>query len=133
MDLPEDQRPSFVTLYFEEPDSTGHKEGPNSFKVNRRLEAIIFFTEKIILKYEQVTEKVALVDRYIRKLIDGLAHRNIFSCVNIIIVSDHGMAHSQSGEQLVYLQKYIPDLEETTIAFYGEVPSIRPKNDTEGI
>lgn len=46
MDLPEDQRPSFVTLYFEEPDSTGHKEGPNSFKVNRKLEAIIIFTEK---------------------------------------------------------------------------------------
>ena len=42
------------------------------------------------------------------------------------------MAPSPSGEQLVYLQKYVPDLEETTVAFYGEVPSIRPNNDTQG-
>ena len=85
---------------------------------------------KIIQK--QVTEKVALVDRYIRRLVDGLIQRNIFSCVNIIIVSDHGMADSPSGRLLVDLEKYLPDLEETTFAFYGEVPSIRPKNDTEG-
>ena len=33
MDLPQDQRPTFSTLYFEEPDSTGHKAGPNSLNV----------------------------------------------------------------------------------------------------
>ena len=45
---------------------------------------------------------MALVDRYIRRLVDGLIQRNIFSCVNIIIVSDHGMADSPSGRLLVY-------------------------------
>ncbi len=30
MDLPIDKRPIFTTLYFEEPDSAGHKSGPNT-------------------------------------------------------------------------------------------------------
>lgn len=31
--LPVDKRPVLTTLYFEEPDSIGHKEGPNSANV----------------------------------------------------------------------------------------------------
>ena len=34
MDLPFDKRPVLTTLYFEEPDSTGHKTGPNTVNVN---------------------------------------------------------------------------------------------------
>lgn len=33
MDLPSGKRPSITTLYFEEPDSTGHKTGPNTSNV----------------------------------------------------------------------------------------------------
>jgi len=34
MDLPIDKRPIFTTLYFDEPDSAGHKGGPNTSNVN---------------------------------------------------------------------------------------------------
>ncbi len=61
-----------------------------------------------------------------------MIERNISDCVNIIIVSDHGMADSPSGKLVVDLEKYIPELQESTLTFYGPVPSIRPKIDTNG-
>ena len=61
-----------------------------------------------------------------------MIERKIFKCVNIILVSDHGMADSPSGKLVVDLEKYVPDLEESTLTFYGPVPSIRPKNDSYG-
>lgn len=79
-----------------------------------------------------MTEKVAVVDKQIRRLIDGLVERNISNCVNIIIVSDHGMADSPSGHQLVELSRYIPDVQESTLTFYGPVTSIRPLNESRG-
>ena len=42
------------------------------------------------------------------------------------------MADSPSGKLVVDLEKYVPDLEESTLTFYGPVPSIRPKNDSYG-
>ena len=33
MDLPADQRPAFMTLYFDQPDSIGHTYGPDSKEV----------------------------------------------------------------------------------------------------
>ena len=36
MDLPIDKRPAFTTLYFEEPDSIGHKTGPNTANVKKK-------------------------------------------------------------------------------------------------
>ena len=30
LDLPQEERPDFISLYFEEPDTTGHSEGPYS-------------------------------------------------------------------------------------------------------
>lgn len=33
LDRPSTERPSLITLYFEEPDSTGHKDGPSSSTV----------------------------------------------------------------------------------------------------
>ncbi|XP_032780225.2 ectonucleotide pyrophosphatase/phosphodiesterase family member 3 [Daphnia magna] len=110
MDLPADKRPALTTLYFEEPDSTGHKAGPNT---------------------ANVTEKVTVVDRQIRRLIDGLLARNIANCVNIIVVSDHGMADSPPGKQLVDLEKYVPDIQQSALTFLGPVTSIRPLNETQ--
>ena len=79
-----------------------------------------------------MTEQVTVVDGQIRRLVDGLINRKIFNCVNLIVVSDHGMADAPPGERLVHLSDYIPDLNETAIVFYGPVTSIRPHNDTRG-
>lgn len=79
-----------------------------------------------------MTEKVLLVDDQIRRLVDGLTRRNNFHCVNLIIVSDHGMADSFPSKQIVDLQTYLPDLDQIAKVFYGPVTSIRPNNDTRG-
>lgn len=35
--LPDNERPSLIQVYFEEPDSAGHMSGPNSQTVLRML------------------------------------------------------------------------------------------------
>ena len=63
--------PQFVTVYFDQPDSSGHKAGPDSALVNSSL---------------------GDVDKVIGRLWAGLEARNISDCVNMIITSDHGMS-----------------------------------------
>ncbi|KAJ8751082.1 hypothetical protein K2173_016263 [Erythroxylum novogranatense] len=69
-DLPTDEIPVFLTLYFEDPDHQGHKVGSDD---------------------PQITEAVSGIDRMIGRLISGLEKRGVFEDVNIIMVGDHGM------------------------------------------
>ena len=74
LDLPDDDRPQFVALYFEETDSIGHHYGPDS---------------------ADVTEAVARLDRVFARLLSGLDARGLLTgpdAVHIIHVGDHGMA-----------------------------------------
>lgn len=71
LDMEPAKRPSFITLYFNEPDSAGHRYGPDSSQVNKAIQK---------------------VDDMIGRLVSGIEQRKLGSCVNIIIVSDHGMA-----------------------------------------
>lgn len=70
LDLPENKRPKFITLYFDAPDSYGHSEGTNSEILNKKL---------------------ADLDSVLNELLDGLSNRKLLEKTNIIIVSDHGM------------------------------------------
>lgn len=77
-------RPQFLTLYFDEVDTAGHGYGPGD---SRTMEA------------------VAQVDKYVGQLVEGLAalgHK-----ANLVIVSDHGMAPTQSG-RVVVLGQMLP-------------------------
>ncbi|XP_055329102.1 ectonucleotide pyrophosphatase/phosphodiesterase family member 3-like [Paramacrobiotus metropolitanus] len=67
---PDDLRPDVTMLYFEEPDSGGHRYGTQSPQVNASLDRMN-----------------SVFDR----LMQGLHDRDILPCVNIILVSDHGM------------------------------------------
>ncbi|KAH6779073.1 Alkaline-phosphatase-like family protein [Perilla frutescens var. hirtella] len=69
-DLPSDDIPSFMTLYFEDPDHQGHKYGPDDVRI---------------------TEAVVEIDTLMGRLIRGLEERGIFEDVNIIMLGDHGM------------------------------------------
>lgn len=69
--LPADERPQFLTLYFDIVDSAGHRAGPESPEVNAAL-----------------TE----VDTALGRLREGLATRGLTDRVNIVVVADHGMA-----------------------------------------
>ncbi|KAL8580376.1 hypothetical protein ACOMHN_037475 [Nucella lapillus] len=79
--LPAGDRPHFLTLYFDEPDHTGHAVGPDS---------------------PQIGDKLAEVDAALSELMEGLYQRNLHHCVNIVIIADHGMSGT-SCDRLVPL------------------------------
>eukprot|EP00250_Pteridium_aquilinum_P017988 c23886_g1_i1 orf=47-1552(-) len=85
-DLPDDERPSFISLYFEEPDHTGHIVGPD----DPHMDAAITF-----------------VDQMLGSLFDGLDERGIFDDVSIILVSDHGMVGT-CDTKVIYLDDFAP-------------------------
>jgi len=85
LDLPPDQRPQFVTLYFDQVDGAGHAGGPESQGVNQALQ---------------------LVDAAIGRLVDGLRQRGLFDRANLIILADHGM-EGNAPDRVVYLDDLV--------------------------
>ena len=88
LDLPLERRPTFLTLYFNDVDAAGHNSGPNSTAVRTA---------------------VRRADSYLGRLLRGLERRRLTDKVNIVLVSDHGMAET-SVNRVVVLDDYIsPD------------------------
>lgn len=81
LDLPEDQRPSFVTLYFDLVDTVGHRNGPNSKELDAAL---------------------ASTDAAVGRLVEGLKARGLYDRTNLIVTADHGMADT-SKDRLVFI------------------------------
>lgn len=71
---PESVRPHFVTLYFSDVDTAGHRFGPDS---------------------EQTKQAVREIDALLGELLDGL--RATGTPVNVFVVSDHGMMNAPDG------------------------------------
>ncbi|GAV02321.1 hypothetical protein RvY_12905 [Ramazzottius varieornatus] len=67
---PDSTRPQLNMMYLEQPDSAGHTFGTDS----PRLEAA-----------------VVQVDAALDRLMQGLHERGILQCINVLLVSDHGM------------------------------------------
>ncbi|XP_044922284.1 ectonucleotide pyrophosphatase/phosphodiesterase family member 1 isoform X1 [Mustela nigripes] len=105
LQLPKDERPHFYTLYLEEPDSSGHSYGPVSSEVIRVLQR---------------------VDNMVGMLMDGLKELNLHRCLNLILVSDHGMEQG-SCKKYVYLNKYLGDAKDIKIV-YGPAARLRPSD-----
>ena len=80
IDLPTAQRPRFLTLYFEDTDDAGHDHGPDS---------------------QEVRDAITRDDGYVGRLVDGLTQRGILDRINIVVVSDHGMAAVDDDHVLV--------------------------------
>ncbi|XP_069461901.1 bis(5'-adenosyl)-triphosphatase ENPP4 isoform X2 [Ambystoma mexicanum] len=76
---------NFVTLYWPEPDFSGHKYGPESPNMANVL--------------NDVDERIGL-------LIDELKRAELWDKVNVIITSDHGMAQLSSN-RTIYLDRCI--------------------------
>jgi predicted AlkP superfamily pyrophosphatase or phosphodiesterase len=85
LDLPPAQRPTFVSLYFEQVDVAGHSYGPDSL---------------------QVDEAMVSVDAALGRLVAGLRQRNVFDTTNLIVVSDHGMS-ATSPDRMVFLDQFV--------------------------
>lgn len=100
---PPGQRPRFVTLYFGALDHTAHAFGPEAPQTNDTLRE---------------------VDAAIGRLLQGLSARGMRERVNLVIVSDHGMAsvpasHSLNIDALV-------DTADATSVSNGEVLGFVP-------
>lgn len=109
LDLPRHQRPTFLALYFSDPDDAGHAFGPTSSE-----------TKNAVLK----------VDGEIGRLIEGLKARGIFSRVNLIIVSDHGMAQVKWSNAIL-LDKFFDPKLASRIFWTREIVSIFPNEGKE--
>lgn len=103
----------FYSLYFERVDSMGHREGPDSEKVGQELKK---------------------VDDIIGYLLEGLEKRDKRHLVDILIVSDHGMA-PLSRDKVIHLDDYIPNLlseiqlyDMSKESAFGSTCAIHPKD-----
>jgi predicted AlkP superfamily pyrophosphatase or phosphodiesterase len=103
--LPEGRRPSFLTLYFSDVDSAGHRDGPDS---------------------PEVRGAVARVDRSVASLVAGVDAIGLADRVHYIVVSDHGMAQL-STERMIVLDDYLnPD--SVNVVDWSPVLAVSPKD-----
>lgn len=110
LNLPEQKRPRLITWYFQEPDAVSHKYGPVSKETKRVVESID-----------------SLLGVFLQR-IDGLP---IKSKINVIILSDHGMAEI-SPEKFINLTDYME--QDWFSGFSGSNPvySLQPKPEYRG-
>lgn len=80
-----DMRPQLIAAYVPNVDSAGHKYGPNSTEMRATISS---------------------VDNMLDQLFIGLEDRNLTKVVNVVIVSDHGMA-TTSTDRLIQLDDLI--------------------------
>lgn len=107
-----DPRPQFIAAYVPNIDAMGHRHGPNS---------------------TEITDTIEQVDGMLHTIVSGIADRNLSSIVNIIIVSDHGMATTSNDRLIQFESLTDPSLFSSIDGWphYG----LRPKNpeDLKGI
>jgi predicted AlkP superfamily pyrophosphatase or phosphodiesterase len=83
--LSSDRRPQLIAAYVPNVDADGHLYGPNS---------------------TEIRATISDVDSMLAILMDGLYDRNLTEIVNVVVVSDHGMA-TTSNTRLVQLDDLI--------------------------
>ncbi|KAM9340330.1 venom phosphodiesterase CdcPDE [Symphorus nematophorus] len=105
LQLPDDERPDFYTLYLEEPDKSGHSYGPVSGGLIRAIQG---------------------VDKIIGQLMNGLKQIGLHRCVNIIILADHGMEETSCNRKEV-LQELVGDVSNYWVT-EGPFGRIRARN-----
>ncbi len=104
LDLPAEERPVFLTLYFSSPDAAGHVSDPDS---------------------EAVNPAIAEVDAAVGRLLDGLDGRRMWDVVNVIVVSDHGMTPIQR-DRVIFLDDYL-DISAVEVVDWNPVLAVWPE------
>lgn len=80
-----DMRPQVIAAYVPNVDADGHKHGPNSTEIRSTIES---------------------ADNMLDNVFKGLEERNLTDIVNVIVVSDHGMATTDIS-RLIQLEDLI--------------------------
>jgi predicted AlkP superfamily pyrophosphatase or phosphodiesterase len=100
---PASTRPHVATLYFDALDHEGHDHGPNS---------------------PEAREAMVRIDAAIGRLLDGLVARDQLEHVNLIVVSDHGMAEVVPGHRIAVEDMVTP--EQAVVTSVGQSIGIAP-------
>jgi predicted AlkP superfamily pyrophosphatase or phosphodiesterase len=101
---PPEKRPELVTLYFDEPDATGHKFGPVSPQTRRVV--------------ERLDSLMGVLRNKLSKLPEAKK-------INLIILSDHGM-EAISQEKYINIKSLVPDRMIASISGGNPVYLINP-------
>jgi len=88
LQLPQNKRPHLITWYLSQPDSYGHKFGPNS---------------------QQIKDTIMGLDKILGYFMDKLANLDIADSVNFIITADHGMQEITHQKSLAIMDYLNPD------------------------
>ena len=104
LDLPADERPTLITVYFSDVDQAGHASGPDS---------------------QAVKDAVGRADGYLGLLMSGLDRRGLTDRVNVAVVSDHGMA-AVSPDRVIVLDDYI-SLDDVVVSDINPTVGLFPK------
>lgn len=73
------------------------------------------------------------MDKEVQVLFDNMQKAGILGCVDVIVLSDHGMAPAPAGEKFLIMENYVPDIVSSSRIYDGVLPNIRPHLDTEGM
>jgi predicted AlkP superfamily pyrophosphatase or phosphodiesterase len=107
LDLPPAERPRFLTLYFDAVDHAGHKYGPGSAQEDAALHA---------------------TDAALARLVRGLMQRHLLNRINLIVLSDHGMAAVPEPNS-VLIDRVIP-VDLVQVVSTGILAGFNPRSDS---
>uniref|UniRef100_A0A8C5PBF5 bis(5'-adenosyl)-triphosphatase n=1 Tax=Leptobrachium leishanense TaxID=445787 RepID=A0A8C5PBF5_9ANUR len=106
-----DDPATFATLYWEEPDSSGHLYGPDDTA--------------------NMTQVLKAVDENIGSLMAKLKEAKVWDTLNVIITSDHGMAQC-SKERVIQLDRCI-SREKYTLVDVSTIAAVLPVGDVQEV
>ncbi|KAH8692054.1 nucleotide pyrophosphatase family protein [Talaromyces proteolyticus] len=101
-------RPQFIATYVPNVDTAGHKYGPNS---------------------TEIRDVISNADAMVGDILRGVEARNLTDIVNIVVVSDHGMA-TTSYQRTVQLEDLI-DIDLVEYIDGWPLRGLRPKRDED--
>lgn len=102
--LPEAERPSFITLYFEAVDTAGHDYGPAA---------------------PETLAVAARIDGHLGDLIGGVEKLGLAPRTTVMVVSDHGMS-ALAPERRIFLDDYV-SLDSVNVVDWSPVLHISPR------
>ncbi|KAJ3341616.1 hypothetical protein HDU93_004518 [Gonapodya sp. JEL0774] len=100
-------RPSLITMYVPEVDGMGHTVGPDDGRVScGSVDRPLLASDSAGGVTLQLDATLGQVDGELGKLFDGIEKGGFGSMVDVIVVSDHGMAQ-MSPDRVIYLSDIV--------------------------